>query len=115
MLIRGTIDRIHATDITTRRGPVTLTSVWICDRHDYITPTKQDSVLIEAQFSDDKQHQWAQAITDKFHPGNRVLVVARDDFENVLTHNEAGKPRIYLKIRGLDIAASTLDQARTEP
>ena len=113
MLITGHIDHIFATDIDTRRGPVTLTSVWIVNRHDYTTPTKQDPTMYEVQFLDDKTHKWETVLTEHFHDGDRVLAVARDDVEAVVSTDLDGTARAYIKARGLDLAPSSIDAART--
>lgn len=112
MLIRGHIDHVHNTDIDSRRGPVTLTSVWIVDRHDHVPPTKQDPVHIEVQFLNDKTHDWAHAIDTEFRDGDRVIAIARDDIETATTSSTDGHQRTYIKARGLDLALSALDTAR---
>jgi len=111
VFIRGHINHIFSTDIDSRRGPVTLTSVWIVDRHDYVTPTKQSPTLYEVQYLDDKTHSWEDAL-DAFADGDRVLAVIRDDIEVCTSTNEDGSPRTWIKARGLDLASSSLDRAR---
>lgn len=111
MLVRGHISHIHFTELETKRGPTTLTSVWIVDHHDYITSTKQSSTLHEVQFLDDKQHRWSEAL-DSFADGDRVLAVVRDDIEIDSSRSVDGEIRAYIKARGLDLARSALDNAR---
>lgn len=112
MIVRGHIDHIFATDIETRRGPVTLTSVWIVDRHDYITTTQQEPTMFEVQFLDDKTHSWETVLTERFNDGDRVIAVIRDDVEAAASSDQAGATRAYIKARGLDLALSTIDAAR---
>lgn len=113
MMIAGHIDHIFATDLETRRGTVTLTSVWIVDRHDYLSPTKQSPTMYEVQFLDDKNHSWEAAITDRFDDGDRVLAIVKDDLETATSTDESGTIRAYIKARGLDLAEPLIDAART--
>lgn len=114
MMIHGHIDHIFATDIETRRGTVTLTSVWIVDRHDYHSPTKQAPAMYEVQFLDDKIHSWEAVLTERFNDGDRVLAVVKDDLETAVSVDQHGNTRAYIKARGLDLAASTIDAARAQ-
>lgn len=112
MLIRGHIDHVHSADIESRRGPVTLTSVWLVDHHDHVPVTKQPPTLYEVQFVDDKTTDWASTIASRFNDGDRVLAVVRDDIETATSTSAAGDIRAYIKARGLDLALSALDTAR---
>lgn len=114
MLIRGHIDHVFVTEIDSRRGPVTLTSVWLIDRHDHVPVTKQPPTMYEVQFLNDKSHDWEHAITTRFEDGDRALAVVRDDVEVEASADAEGRPRIYIKARGLDLALSALDTARTD-
>lgn len=112
MLIRGHIDHAHHADIDSRRGPVTLTSVWLVDHHDHVPATKQPPTLYEVQFLNDKTHDWATAIDSEFRDGDRVLALVRDDVETATTTNTEGHQRTYIRTRGIDLALSALDTAR---
>ena len=112
MMIAGRIDHVFSTEINTRRGTVTLTSVWIADDHDYLSPSKQPSTLYEVQFIDDKVHNWSGAIRETFADGDRVIAIVKDGLEAVPSSDEAGTLRAFIKARGLDLAAPTLDRAR---
>lgn len=112
MMIAGHIDHIFSTEIETRRGTVALTSVWIVDRHDYLTPTKQPSTMYEVQFIDDKIHDWSRAISANFAAGDRVLAVVKDGLEAVTSLGNDGNPRTFIKARGQDLAAPIFDDAR---
>lgn len=114
MLIRGHIDHVFITDLESRRGPVTLTSVWIVDRHDHVPTTKQDPTMYEVQYLNDKTYDWGHAITTRFNDGDRVLAIVRDDVETGVSADSAGQPRTYIKARGIDLALSALDTARSE-
>lgn len=113
MLITGHIDHIFATEIETRRGQVTLTSVWIIDRHDYLSPSKQEPTMYEVQFIDDKIHSWGAAITDRFADGDRVIAITKDNVEAISTADESGRARAFIKARGLDLAAPLFDATRS--
>lgn len=112
MLIRGNIDHVFVTDIESRRGPVTLTSVWILDRHDHVPATKQAPTMYEVQYLNDKTHDWEHAITTRFEDGDRVLALVRDDVETETSADADGQIRAYVKARGIDLALSSLDAAR---
>ena len=112
MLVRGHIDHVHTIDIDSRRGPVSLTSVWLVDHHDHVPATKQPPTLYEVQFLNDKTHDWAHAITSRFHEGDRVLALVRDDVETATATSIDGDQRAYIKARGIDLALSALDTAR---
>lgn len=112
MLIRGHIDHVHISDLDTRRGPVSLTSVWLVDHHDHVPATKQHPTLYEVQFLNDKGHDWAHAITSRFHDGDRVLALVRDDVETATTTSTEGHQRTYIRTRGIDLALSALAAAR---
>lgn len=112
MMIAGRIDHVFSTEINTRRGTVTLTSVWIADDHDYLSPSNQPSTLYEVQFIDDKVHNWSGAIREIFNDGDRVIAIVKDGLEAVPSSDESGTLRAFIKARGLDIAAPTLDRAR---
>src|SRR5699024_6872773 len=99
-LIRGHIDHVPTTEIDSRRGPVTLTSVWLVDHHDHVPATKQPPTLYEIQFLNDKIHDWAHAITTRFHDNDRVLALVRDDVETATTNSTDGHTRTYIKTRG---------------
>lgn len=114
MFIHGHIDHVFTTDIDTKRGPVALTSVWIIDRHDYVTPTKQDPTLYEVQFLDDKLHRWEDAL-DHVADGDRVIAHIRPDVETRTSTDTNGTTRAWIRARGLDLATSWLDSARPTP
>ena len=114
MLIRGNIDHVFSTDLDSRRGPVTLTSVWIVDHHDHVPATKQSPTMYEVQYLNDKLHDWQHAITTRFDDGDRVLAIVRDDVETAISADADGQPRSYIKARGIDLALSSLDTARGE-
>lgn len=113
MMIAGHIDHIFSTEIETRRGPVALTSVWVVDTHDYLSPSKQPSTLYEVQFIDDKVHDWSGAIAANYSEGDRVLAIVKDNLEAVPSNDEAGNTRVFIKARGMDLATPLLDAART--
>lgn len=114
MMITGRIDHIFSTEINTKRGTVTLTSVWISDNHDYLSPSNQPSTLYEVQFIDDKVHNWSDAIRETFTDGDRVIAIVKDGLQATSSSDEAGNARAFIKARGLDLAAPTLDRARSE-
>lgn len=113
-MITGHIDHIFSTEIDTRRGTVQLTSVWIVDSHDYLSPSKQEPTLYEVQFIDDKIHNWSGTIPEHFSPGDRVVALVKDGLEAVPSSNVDGQARAFIKARGLDLAAPLLDDARDQ-
>jgi len=111
MHIRGTVTGRHTTTLEGRR-PKILTSVWIADRHDHTDrPSKLPSVLYEVQFLDTKAESWSRALEQFIDVGQRVIADINDTFELVHVERDSGS-RNYIKARGVDIAASTLDHAR---
>ena len=113
-MITGHIDHSFSTEIDTRRGTVQLTSVWIVDSHDYLSPSKQEPTLYEVQFIDDKIHNWSGTIPEHFSPGDRVVALVKDGLEAVPSSNVDGQARAFIKARGLDLAAPLLDDARAQ-
>lgn len=112
MHIRGTVTGRHTTNLEGRR-PKVLTSVWIADHHDHTDrPSKLPSVLYEVQFIDTKTESWSRAIDQFIDVGQRVIVDIHDAFELIHVERDSGS-RDFIKARGVDIAASTLDHARS--
>lgn len=113
MHIKATVQNVHTITVPgRRRGPQTLTSVWVTDHHDHSErPSKQPPVLWEVQFLDTASRRWSEAIDQFLDTGQRVLVEIEDTFELVHVDRDPGS-RTFIKARGIDIGASLIDAAR---
>ena len=112
MLVRGIIDRIYVNDKQARKGPVRITSVWIEDRHDGVHAVGMEPTYYLCEFVDSAKEVWSATVTEDFQIGDRVMVYSPDPVTAVASGPNASVDRTYIKVRGRELALSSLDTAR---
>ena len=104
MLVTGHIIDIEPLEQETRRGLVSLTRVWLEDRHDAPNQPATPPTLWALDYPTTAARDWETIIAAAFAIGDRVLAHVDDHLATARLITDPG--RAYITTRGHDLARS---------